>query len=223
MSVNRPETHFLKELREFAHQLHQDSSSLIQANLEDQLKRPVCTLIESFYSGHIRTRTEPQVEGLGARPDIGVAHQDLLCGHIELKAPGKGANPNCYTGSDREQWKKFQALPNLIYTDGSEWALYRNGNRVGSLLRFSGDIATEGARAVSESDASDLFALFIDFLNWQPIVPDKPEALAEMLAPLCRLLRDDVEAAASLENSPIHILYFQMLIRTNLLTLTHKP
>ncbi|MBW2624498.1 MAG: N-6 DNA methylase, partial [Deltaproteobacteria bacterium] len=198
---------FFPELNEFARQLHQDFSSTIPANPEDQLKRPVRNLIESLSSGNIQTRTETPVQGLGARPDIGVALQNLLCGHIELKAPGKGANPNRFTGTDRKQWNKFKVLPNVIYTDGLEWALYRNGKRIGQLLRFSGDIASEGEKAVNEIDASRLHALLIDFLNWEPIVPDRPEGLAEMLAPLCRMLRDDVETAASMEDSKIRHLY----------------
>jgi hypothetical protein len=195
------------ELKTFAQQLSQNFSSTIPANPEDQLKRPVRNLIEDFLPGDVETRTETQVEGLGARPDIGVALQSLLCGHIELKAPGKGANTNRFTGADRKQWNKFKALPNLIYTDGSEWALYRDGERIESVIRFSGDVITEGEAAVSENDASRLHRLLTDFFNWQPIVPDRPKALAKVLAPLCRLLRDDVEAAVSLDDSQIRYLY----------------
>jgi hypothetical protein len=202
-----PQEHFLENLRHFAQHLHQDSLLTTPGNPEDQLKRPVCTLIESFYFGNVQTRTETPVEGLGARPDIGVVHQHLLCGHIELKAPGKGANTNRFTSTDRTQWTKFQALPNLIYTDGFEWALYRNGERVSPLVKFSGDIVAAGREAVTENDAFSLYELLTDFLNWQPIVPDRPRALAEMLAPLCHLLREDVEAAASLESSHIRLLY----------------
>ena len=207
MTVICSEIQFYENLRSFAQHINQDFSSMIPANPEDQLKRPVSTLIESFYSDNVRTRTETQVEGLGARPDIGVAFQDLLCGYIELKAPGKGANTNRFSGANRQQWNKFKALPNLIYTDGSEWALYRNGKRTGQLLRFSSDIVSEGEGAVSENNASCLHVLLTDFFNWQPIVPDRPEALAKMLAPLCRLLRDDVEAAASLDDSRIRYFY----------------
>ena len=177
-----PEERFQSGLRNFANHLHRDFSLSIPANPEDQLKRPICTLIETFYPDAVQTRTETPVEGLGARPDIGVILQSLLCGHIELKAPGKGANTSRFTGTDRVQWKKFRALPNLMYTDGSEWALYRNGERVGHLLRFSGDIFTEGQEAVSENDALRLYELLTNFLTWQPIVPDRPRALAEMLA-----------------------------------------
>jgi type ISP restriction-modification system protein len=195
------------ELKIFAQQLRQNFSSTISANPEDQLKRPVRTLIENFLPGDVDTRTETPVEGLGARPDIGVALQRLLCGHIELKAPGKGANTSRFRGADLTQWKKFKALPNLIYTDGSEWALYRDGDRIDSVIRFSGDVTAEGEAAVSDNDASRLHRLLADFFNWQPIVPDRPKALAKVLAPLCRLLRDDVEAAALLENSQIRYLY----------------
>jgi hypothetical protein len=31
-----------------------------------------------------------------------------------------------------------------------------------------------------------------DFRQWKPIPPTTPKALAETLAPLCRMLRDDV-------------------------------
>ena len=44
----------------------------------------------------------------------------LLCGHLELKAPGELVDPARMRGWNREQWKKFQALPNLIYTNGRE-------------------------------------------------------------------------------------------------------
>ena len=92
MNATDAEVRFFEALKNFAQQLYQDFSSTIPANPEDQLKRPVCSLIESFCLGNVQTRTETQVEGLGARPDVGIALQHLLCGHIELKAPGKGAN-----------------------------------------------------------------------------------------------------------------------------------
>jgi hypothetical protein len=39
---------------------------------------------------------------------------------------------------NKEQWEKLKGLPNLIYTDGREWALYRNGERQGGIVRPSG-------------------------------------------------------------------------------------
>ena len=52
------------------------------------------------------------------KPDFAV-HDDLLpIGYIELKAPGKGANPGRYKGHDREQWKRFKNVPNIEITTG---------------------------------------------------------------------------------------------------------
>ena len=208
MNATAAEERFFHSIRNFAQQLHANFSSSIPASPEDQLKRPVCELLESVYPDDIVTRTESPVQGLGARPDIGVAHRGLTCGHIELKAPGKGANTSRFTGADRVQWNKFKALPNIIYTDGSDWVLYRSGERTGVRVTFTGDVFTDGASAVSPEDSRNLLELLTDFLLWEPIVPDQPEALAAMLAPLCRLLREDVETAASLEHSNIRHLFY---------------
>lgn len=165
---------------------------------EDQLKSPVKTVLEEagrLLHLDVNAVTEVHVHELGGRPDIGVTAAALLAGYIELKAPGKGANPDKLKGADKTQWQKFQDLPNLLYTDGNEWALYRNGERIGKMIRLAGDVTTDGIEAVSAEDATALFDLLRDFLHWQPIVPATPKALAKMLAPVCRLLRTDVLAA----------------------------
>ena len=75
----------------------------------------------------VNWRTEVHPDDVEGRPDIGVVTDGLLNGHVELKRPCKGARPEGFTGRDRQQWERFKALPNLIYTDGSEWSLYRSG------------------------------------------------------------------------------------------------
>lgn len=45
-----------------------------------------------------------------------------------------------------------------------------------------------------------------DFFTWEPLAPKNPRALAEMLAPLCHLLRDDVREALEDENSNLSAL-----------------
>ena len=150
------------------------------------------------------------LQSVEARPDIGVAVNRLLCGFVELKAPGKGARPHRFTGADKKQWEKFKALPNLIYTDGNEWGLYRSGKawpeQDPALVRFSGDITTDGADAISDANAEKLKELLLAFLNWQPIVPRGAAQLAEMLAPLCRLLREDVlRAVGNTESNLKHL------------------
>lgn len=125
------------------------------------------------------------------RPDFAITVNRLLCGHVELKAPGTGTDPGRFKGHNKQQWTRFQHLPNLIYIDGNEWALFRNGENV-RRIRFEDDVTILGSEAVTEKASAELAALLLDFFQWQPIVPKTAKQLAELLAPLCRLLRDDV-------------------------------
>ncbi len=81
----------------------------------------------------------------------------------------------------------------MLYTDGNEWALYRNGERIGQLVRLTGLVTEDGAAAVTAQDAARLLELLRDFLHWAPVSPTNPRALAELLAPLCRLLHEEVQ------------------------------
>jgi len=204
-----PETSFADVLRRFAVSLTANFASRVPAQPEDQLKAPMVELLASagtLFRQKVIARTETQVEGLGGRPDVGVDVAGLLTGHLELKAPGKGARPDRFKGGDAAQWRKFQALPNLIYSDGSEWSLYRTGERQGETVHFSGDVTADGEGAFTEEQAQQLRELLRDFLLWQPITPSSPRALAELLAPLCRLVRDDVMAALQNPDSNISML-----------------
>ena len=197
-----PQT-FLLQLKKFSADITKAFKLKIDFNPEDQLKKPVAELLEAageMLRLNVGVATEVHAEEIG-RPDVGIAVKKLLTGHIELKAPGKGANPERLKGRDKEQWEKFKNLPNLIYTDGNEWTLFRSGERVGKAVRFSGDVTTDGANAVEQSSAEALFALLSDFLRWQPIPPSSPRTLAKTLAPICRLLRTDVLSALKDPNS----------------------
>ena len=158
---------------------------------EEPLKRPVAGLFERGASD-VRVHFETALRELSARPDLGVKADGLICGHIELKAPGKGANPDDFKGDNLRQWKKLKAHPNLIYTDGLQWALYRLGKPVGEPVNLPRDLLTRGAASVTTANTVSLQLLLNDFLSWGPSVPGNPRALAETLAPICHLLRDQV-------------------------------
>ena len=113
---------FCSALEQFAQTLRATFASRQPAQPEDQLKGPVQALLQATRP-RVLTKTEVQVDELGGRPDIGVEVGDLLCGHVELKAPGFGAVTKKFKGRDKAQWLKFSALPNLVYTDAYEWVL----------------------------------------------------------------------------------------------------
>jgi len=103
-----------------------------------------------------------------------------------------------------EQWGRFKSIPNILYTCGNEWALYRNGELAEKRVQCAGDVCTDGRKAVNEDTAKDLFSLFALFTSWTPIVPHKPKELASFLAPFCRLIRDEVVDALKDPKSPMH-------------------
>nr|MDQ2694711.1 N-6 DNA methylase [Pseudomonadota bacterium] len=167
---------------------------------EDQLKTPLEALLRAAAAAlelDIGVVSEVQERTLGGRPDLGVSVGGLLAGYIELKAPGKGADPARFKGADKAQWEKFRNLPNLLYTDGNDWSLYRDGERVGKRVRLAGDVTADGRNAANAEDADALLELLRNFLYWHPVAPATPRALAELLAPLCRLLRADVFEAVN--------------------------
>ena len=180
-----------------------EKSAALPASAEEQLRGPFENLLAAAaaeFGIHATCTGEASLPDRLGRPDFAVSIGGALAGYVELKAPGKGADQRRFRGRDREQFKRFAAIPNILYGDGSEWALYRGGVRVGSIARVAGDVRDE-AGAVREEGVRRLGALLRDFLSWAPILPRDArggidlKAFAAMLAPLCRLLRDDVAEA----------------------------
>ncbi|APV43840.1 hypothetical protein Dform_00485 [Dehalogenimonas formicexedens] len=193
----------------FAAGVREKFASPLGGQPEDQLKNPVENLIRSlaFVLGHeLNVVTEATAVDIG-RPDMAVAVGGALTGHIELKKPGTGVDPTRFTGHNAQQWGKFKELPNLIYTDGNAWALYRNGQRIGEMVDI-GDIDQRGSRGLRLETTPAFFTVIREFLSWEPITPASPCALAEQLAPLCRLLRDDVlQAVTNTESALAQLAY----------------
>lgn len=197
------------EVKSFAGQVFDKFAAHAAGDPEDQLKSPVDILLRSYgkaRSKKLILKGESSLEERLGKPDFAV-HEDLLpIGYIELKAPGKGANPELYKGHDREQWDRFKNVPNIIYTDGNEWARYRNGGLIGKLIRFVGDICQKGKSAISSRNVAALYQLLTDFVEWQPILPENPKALAAFLAPFCLILREEVRDALKDNASPMQAL-----------------
>jgi hypothetical protein len=177
------------------------AAGAVPAQPEDQLKAPTARLLEAAgaaFALEVIARTEATASELGVRPDVGVSVNGLLTGHVELKAPGKGARSRGFRDEhDKAQFKRLSDHPNLVYTDGNEWVLYRLGGAVGRTVSAAGDVRTDGASAYTDAECSQLEELLRDFFLWSPIVPSSPRALAQALAPLTKLLREAVLAALS--------------------------
>ncbi len=163
---------------------------------EDQLRGPLDALVRDLAeigglpAGSVHLVGETSLADLKTRPDFAVTLSNALVGFIEVKAPGKGADPRKFHDPhDREQWDRLKSLPNLIYTDGNAFSLWRDGKLAGTIVRLEGDVESAGAKL--EAPAS-LLPLIADFLRWSPIPPKTAKQLAEISARLCRLLRDEV-------------------------------
>jgi len=202
----------LAAIQRFAEAVTAKMTQLTTGEPEDQLRGPFETLVQEVgqaLSLKVVSTGETRLPGRLGKPDYAVHTRSLLVGYVELKAPGTGANPSRFTGHNREQWKRFEAIPNLLYCDGNDWGLYRNGKAVRPVVRFSGDVARDSKKAVTVKDVQALLGVLTDFFSWQPILPTKPngqldiKAFAAQLAPLCRMLRDDVTDALKDTQSPL--------------------
>ena len=146
---------------------------------EDQLRTPLVALVKDLGGllGLATTDTElvgeSSISELMIRPDFAVTRKNALIGFIEVKAPGKGADPTKFAAKshDRNQWEKLKALPNLIYTDGNAFSLWRDGKLAMPVVYLTGDVRSSGKTL---SAPADLTALFETFYQWDPIPPRSP-------------------------------------------------
>ncbi|MDR2365396.1 MAG: N-6 DNA methylase [Zoogloeaceae bacterium] len=181
-------------LRRFAQAVREKFSAAVTGEPEEQLRAPFEQLLREAgreMGLDVLPIGETLLENGVGRPDYSVARDKLLCGYVELKAPGKGADAACFSGHDKRQWQRFRNLPNILYSDGREFRLYRMGASARD-LRLPQDPRAIGQAAVDTESARQLALLLRDFLSWDPIVPGNAKQLAEFLAPLCRALKDDV-------------------------------
>ncbi len=178
------------------------SNPAIPGEPEEQLRTPLVKLIKALaalsgQAGGIELVGETSLKDLAVRPDFAVTCKGALIGFIEVKAPGKGADPTRLRDKrDKAQWEKLRALPNLIYTDGNGFALSRDGKLASPVVRLDGDVESAGDKLAAPPDLLDLFTTFF---GWNPIPPRSPRQLAEVSARLCRLLRDEVSEQLDLK------------------------
>ncbi|SOC47824.1 N-6 DNA Methylase [Blastococcus aggregatus] len=162
---------------------------------EDQIRGPLENLLDTAAAAlgvRFSAVGEASLADLRVRPDYATLVNDAITGYVEVKRPGRGADPTRWPAGSHDgiQWAKLRALPNVLYTDGQQWALYRTGERIGEIATLTGDIHTAGA-ALTASDEG-LARLLSEFLLWQPVAPRSISQLVNSVAPLTRLLREEV-------------------------------
>ena len=151
--------------------------------------------------GAVQLIGETTLASLSTRPDYAVVSGNALIGFIEVKAPGKGANPRKFSGNhDRQQWQKLKCLPNVLFTDGNEFSVWNNGELLGRVVELDGDVEKSGAALKAPPDLLNLVSAF---LNWEPVPPRTAKELAVVAARLCRLLRDEVVEEIGRENAAL--------------------
>jgi hypothetical protein len=136
---------------------------------------------------------------LGVRPDYVLDVAGRQVGLIELKAPGKGADPGIWTpGShDAKQWGKLRMIPNVLYTDELAWSVYRNGERSGPIVNLGSRVGD--LQDVTDADGVAFLRLFTDFCLWRPERPRTLQQATTAAARLCGLLRDEVRELLAAE------------------------
>ncbi|MFF4355414.1 hypothetical protein [Streptomyces sp. NPDC001604] len=164
---------------------------------EAAIRRPVENLLLAAATQlglELHLHPEARRPDLGIRPDLAVRvgqGRQRIVGYVELKSPSKAdISPGALRGNDRKQWEGMSKLPNLIYTNGQSWTLYRLGQQHGETVHLTGDLYRAGSRLQAAGTSSAAFEwLLREFLSWHPEPLCFIRQLVGSVAPLYGLLR----------------------------------
>lgn len=161
-----------------------DREAAIRAPLEGLLGAAGSAIgVPAVFHDEVRDTTRQ------VRPDYGVSVKGAITGYIEVKAPGRNIDPASLTGHDKVQWERQRDLPNLLYTNGTDWRLYRDGEPYMPAVSFAGALEAAGAHLTAPAQFEGLIT---EFLRWKPAPITSVAALVRAVAPLTRLLRGEV-------------------------------
>ncbi|MFF0267403.1 type ISP restriction/modification enzyme [Kribbella sp. NPDC004536] len=135
---------------------------------------------------------ETRLPDLSIRPDYAVDVAGARVGYVELKRPGFGIPETWQRPAkhDLEQWQRFQQLPNVIYSDGEQFARYSFGKLQGRVARLEPGLVHASGRL--QTVGTEFARVMTTFLLWEPERPRNLDELVRLVANLCRLLRDDI-------------------------------
>ncbi|WP_329176399.1 type ISP restriction/modification enzyme [Streptomyces sp. NBC_01477] len=163
-----------------------------EGSAEAAIRSPLEALFKAVGDHHVlhelTWHDEVPIPELGVRPDYAFQANGLVTGYVEVKRPGFSVEPEAFTGRNKQQWERLRDLPNLLYTNGTEWRLFRDGVQLGETVRFTGTLKSAGER-LAPADPAAFDALLKTFLCWAPPPIRQVSRLVQHIAPLCRLLR----------------------------------
>lgn len=142
----------------------------------------------------VQPHDEVSEDNGSVRPDYAIDVDGVITGYVEVKAPGVSIDPESYakTSHNFKQWQRLRELPNLIYTNGIEWRLWQNGVLVGDPVHLQGPTDLAMARG-KLSPGPGFQRLITEFLRWKPADINTVNRLVETIAPLTRLLKEQVQ------------------------------
>lgn len=178
---------------------------------EEALRVPIehlITAVGDFIGATTILDGEAHLTELSSRPDFAVRVKGAVVGYIEVKKAGLSLDPGTFSGHNRDQWNRLKDLPNLVYTNGTEWRLYRGESQPALVAQLSGGpLDVVGSALTPDSNFAHLIT---DFLNWHPVPIKTVGKLVSTIAPITRMLRTKVieqlayETARVKAGEPVH-------------------
>jgi hypothetical protein len=159
---------------------------------EAAIRSPIERLLNAFchrLGVSMNYYPETALDDLKVRPDYAIRVGGAITGYVEVKKPSTDIDPATFKGHNRTQWERLKDLPNLLYTNGGSWMLYRDGERVGDIVHLDKSLATAGSLLAARDGFEQLVS---NFLRWKPAPIRTVRQLVRAVAPLCRLLRQEV-------------------------------
>jgi hypothetical protein len=171
---------------------------------EEALRVPIEHLVAAFGSAvgyHTVLDGEVHLTELSSRPDFAVRVKGAVVGYLEVKRADVSLNPSTFTGHNLSQWNRLRDLPNLVYTNGLEWRLYRGEGIEPVVAKLSGGSLTSAGQTLTPDSQFEI--LLTNFLVWKPAPIRTVSRLVKTIAPITRMLRTKVVEQLAIEHQNV--------------------
>jgi hypothetical protein len=159
---------------------------------EDAIRAPLETLLTSVGSQlglSVVAHGEAALREFGVRPDYAIRVDGAVTGYIEVKKPRLSLDAAGFRGANLTQWQRLRDLPNLLYTNGSDFRLYQEGLLVADAA-LDQDLRKDGSAL--KVQGPEFERTLRSFFHWKPTPITSVARLVSVVAPLCRMLREAV-------------------------------